>query len=179
MSYPCMEEEGLKYEEVYPTESKYSHECHCDVCLKPPRTPSPDRLSTRNFAYDKIVLPEQEIPYSEMFPSEVVMNMQRIRTKKLYEHVAKDMVQSMRQVNLKNKHNDRHDEFRERMRRKLEAKNMLHLIKWSSVLRNIILMLLTCLHMYLVQIVRNSLVVIVNLKQVEHGATMVLLQLDP
>lgn len=67
-----------------------------------------------------IIVPNREIPYSGMFPSNVEMFMHQIQAQKEYLKAADMMNEIMQECSVK--HHDKRDEIRERLKRKLAAK---------------------------------------------------------
>jgi hypothetical protein len=86
------------------------------------REPSPERLSTKQIQPADVFPRNDEIPYSNMFPPKIEILMKQMKAQKMYQKAAEAMNEIMEDMSLRQKHNDKRFEIRDRLRRKLAEK---------------------------------------------------------
>jgi hypothetical protein len=86
------------------------------------REPSPERRSTKQILPDEIFPRNDEIPYANLFPPNVEILMKQMKAQKIYQKAAEAMNEIMEDMSLRQKHNDKRFEIRDRLRRKLAEK---------------------------------------------------------
>lgn len=101
-------------------------QCICSTCcdgyLHIRRSPSPNRRATKYVVPSDIVVYDNEIPYISMFPSNIQMNMRQIQEQQVFREAAAAMNDIMEEVSISTSKNRNGDAIRERLKRKLAAK---------------------------------------------------------
>lgn len=100
---------------------KFFHDCECDECNRPDREPSPERRSNFDYRDCPIVSMEEHRPFHDQLPSNVLINLQQIRSQKMYKDLAQEMSNVMEEMSTQKKHGRRED-VRDRLRRKMAEK---------------------------------------------------------